>query len=113
MGNFEERFLSDKKKMGAYQTLLLLVLLSWTPQQSICKPHHHGGPHTTEHHTTEHHGTAENHGTEHHGTDHHGTEHHGTAEHHGGPHGETTTSMPVVPVVLCPEFTPQCEMFFS
>merc|ERR1712243_268018 len=98
MGNFEERFLSDKK-MGAYQTLLLLVLLSWTPQQSICKPHHHGGPHTTEHPATEH----------------HGTEHHGTAEHHGGPHEETTTSMPdCCPVgEKCPEFTSQCEMFFS
>merc|ERR1712055_1073054 len=104
MGNFEERFLSDNNKMGAYQTLLLLVLLTWTPQQSICKPHHHGGPHTTEHPATENHGTEN-----------HGTEHHGTAEHHGGPHNETTTSMPdCCPVgEECPDFTPECEMFFS
>merc|ERR1712025_68200 len=91
MGNFEERFLSDNK-MGAYQTLLLLVLLTWTPQQSICKPHHHGGPHTTEHHGTEHHGTAEHHGGPH-------TTEDPSAEHHGGPHGETATSMPD----CCPE----------
>merc|ERR1712243_333271 len=44
MGNFEERFISDKIKMGAYPTLLLLVLLTWTAQHSICKPHH-GEPH--------------------------------------------------------------------
>merc|ERR1712114_47990 len=58
MGNFEERFLSDKlsirqdfyqtrflsEKMGAFPTFLLLVLLTWTAQQSICKPHH-GEPH--------------------------------------------------------------------
>merc|ERR1712243_105503 len=56
--NFGERFLSDKifirqdfyqrrfrsEKMGAYPTFLLLVLLIWTAQQSICKPHH-GEPH--------------------------------------------------------------------
>merc|ERR1712243_461178 len=54
MGNFEERFLSDKifirqafyqtrflsEKMGAYPTFLLLMLLTWTAQQSICQPHH-------------------------------------------------------------------------
>merc|ERR1711955_112108 len=93
MGNFEERFLSDNKKMGAYQTLLLLVLLTWKPQQSICKPHHHGGPHTTEHH-----------GTEHHTTEHHGTDHHGTAEHHGGPHERR--QLPCLTVVLLERSVP-------
>merc|ERR1712058_46508 len=92
MGNFEERFLSDNK-MGAYQTLLLLVLLTWTPQQSICKPHH-GGPHTTDHPATENHGT-ENHGT----AEHHGGPHNETTTSHGGPHEEATTSMPD----CCPE----------
>merc|ERR1711955_145566 len=63
MGNFEERFLSDKIfiRQAFYQTRFLsdkipiredgclsdfsfLMLLTWTAQQSICQPHH-GEPH--------------------------------------------------------------------